>query len=443
MSWVTSYLLNKSRKKNIPNFCSFLLIAHIGNSSCHAFELGYKNGLKIKSDDGAFELGLNGRAHLDVHSIFPDAANANYPAFGSQLLNHNDRDGFNWRRTYATLTGKIHNINFKFENDFAVNATTAFPHSLREAWVATQLGPGQITIGQFKAYRGLEELTSSNEITLMERPSTSSTGLYSGRQFLTGIGYRGMIGEKLGFGVYTMSLSHFGLPFSGISYGGRAVWLPWNQPGKTLHLGFSVSRDTANKDSLSARIVDIYGGREGINKSLGIAGAALGSPVHNSQTTFSAEAAYAVRSLTLQGEYAISRLDNTHLLQNQLKDSLIQAFYVQASWFVTGEEAVYKKDRWAFGKPRPSNPWGAIELVVRYDLAENTSQNLQANPCKTGTSKCQVEIMTFGANWYPNPHVRFMFNYYLTESMIGINDSSSLTQKDNLSAFSFRTQFNF
>ncbi len=443
MSWVISYLLNKKRKNNIPNLCSFMLMAHIGNSSCHAFELSYKNGLKIKSDNGAFELGFNGRAHLDVHSIFPDATNANYPAFGSQLLNHTDRDGFNWRRTYATLTGKIHNINFKFENDFAVNATTAFPHSLREAWISTRLGPGQITIGQFKPYRGLEELTSSNEITLMERPSTSSTGLYSGRQFLSGIGYRGMIGEKLGFGVYAMSLSHFGLPFSGISYGGRVVWLPWDQAGKTLHLGFSLSRDTANKDSLSARIVDIYGGREGINKSLGIAGAALGSHTHNSQTTFSAEAAYAIGSLTLQGEYAISQLDNTHLLRNQLKDSLIQAFYIQTSWFVTGEEAVYKKDRGAFGKPPPSNRWGAIELVMRYDLAENTRQNFQADPCKTGTSKCRVEIMTFGANWYPNPHVRFMFDYYLTEAMIGITDSNPLAHKDNLSAFSFRTQFSF
>ena len=61
---------------------------------------------------------------------------------------------------------------------------------LRETWVSTKLGSGLVTVGQFKPYRGMEELTSSNEITLMERPSTSSTGIYNGRQFLMGMGYK-------------------------------------------------------------------------------------------------------------------------------------------------------------------------------------------------------------------------------------------------------------
>lgn len=168
-------------------FCSLILLANMSIASCHAVDFTYKGGPRIKTEDGNFEIGLNGRGHFDVHSLYPDQANPDYPAFGSQLLNSNDREGINWRRTYATITGKFYDINFKFENDFAVNATTAFPHSLREAWVAARLGPGQLTLGQFKPYRGLEEITSSNEITLMERPSTSSTGIYNGRQFLTGL----------------------------------------------------------------------------------------------------------------------------------------------------------------------------------------------------------------------------------------------------------------
>ncbi|MDO9311340.1 MAG: porin, partial [Nitrosomonas sp.] len=209
--------------KSTIKFCGLVMLTSIGIASCYAASFTYKGGPRIKSDDGNFEIGLNGRAHLDVHSLYSDNANPDYPAFGSQLLSGNDRDGFNWRRTYATLTGKIHDLSFKFENDFAVNAISPFPHSLREAWVSAKLGPGQLTLGQFKPYRGLEEITSSNEITLMERPSTSSTGIYSGRQFLTGIGYRSMIRDNLGFGINVMSLSHFGLPFEGITYGGRAV----------------------------------------------------------------------------------------------------------------------------------------------------------------------------------------------------------------------------
>lgn len=429
--------------KNTIKLCGFVMLTNISIASCHAFNFAYKGGSRIKSDDGNFEVGLNGRGHFDAHSVYPDDTNPDYPAFGSQTLSGNDRDGFNWRRTYTTLTGKIYGVNFKFENDFAVNATSAFPHSLREAWVSTKLGPGQLILGQFKPYRGLEELTSSNEITFMERPSTSSTGIYSGRQFLTGIGYRSMIRDNLGIGIDVMSLSHFGLPFEGITYGGRAVWLPINKEDSTLHLGFSVSRDTSNKNSLSAGIVDIYGGRQGVSQSLGVAGASFGAPNSNNQSTLSAETAYSIGSLTLQGEYAISMLDNTHQTGGNIKNSTIHAFYAQASWFVTGENAVYRKDRGAFGKPQPNGKWGALEIAGRYDLAENFNQSLTADPCSTGTSKCQVQIITLGVNWYPCQGIRFMLNYYITEATTGNTGLGTSTRDDNLHVLSFRTQISF
>lgn len=420
-----------------------MLLVCAGALSCHAADFSYKNGFRIKAENGNFELGLNGRAHFDVHSLYPDPINSAYPAFGSQLLSAGHGDGFNWRRTYATLTGRIYGLNFKFEDDFAINATTGFPHSLREAWVAAKLGEGQLTIGQFKPYRGLEEITSSNEITFMERPSTSATGMYSGRQFLTGIGYRALLKNNLGFGIYAMSLAHFGLPLEGVSYGGRTVWLPIDRENHILHLGLSISRDTANKDSLAARIVDVYGGRQGVGQSLGAAGAGFGAPGSNSQSTFAAEAAYAIGSLTLQSEYAIALLDRTHQANGNSRDSTIQAFYTQASWFVTGESATYRKDRGAFGKPQPQHKWGAIEIAGRYDFAENFTQNIIEDPCKTGTSKCQVQIITLGVNWYPFQNMRFMLNYYLTEAMIGHAGLGTPARTDHLSVLSVRTQISF
>lgn len=166
-----------------------------------------KAGFKISSDNGNFEAGFNARAHLDVHSFSPEAVSA--LPFGSQLSG-DDRDGFNWRRTYAALTGRIHDLSFKFETDFAAGS---FPGSLRETWISTSLGPGQMILGQFKPYRGMEELTSSNEITLMEHPSTSSTGIYSERQFLVGEGYKGVLADQLGYGGDVMMLANAGTPY--------------------------------------------------------------------------------------------------------------------------------------------------------------------------------------------------------------------------------------
>lgn len=417
-----------------------IFLIYLSITTCYATDFG---GLKLKSVDGKVEFALNGRGHFDVHSLYPDSANANNPAFGSQLLSSNDRDGFNWRRTYATLTGKIYGVNFKFENDFAINATTEFPHSLREAWISAKLGPGQLTIGQFKPYRGLEEITSSNELTLMERPSTSSTGIYNGRQFLTGFGYRSLIRDNIGLGVHVMSLAHFGQPVEGISYGGRAVWLPIDQAGHILHLGLSLSRDTTDKHSISAKIVDVYGGRQGISQHLGTAGAGDASSGSPSQSTISTELAYSINSLTLQAEYALAKLDHTHSVNQEIRDSTIQAFYLQGSWFVTGEQAVYKKDRGAFGKPKPTRGWGALELAGRYDFAENLQQSRIDDPCRTSTSKCQVQVITFGVNWYPTANIRFMLNYYISEAMLGTLGLGVTPHKDHLSTLSFRTQINF
>lgn len=86
---------------------------------------------------------------------------------------------------------------------------------------------------------------------------------------------------------------------------------------------------------------------------------------------------------------------------------------------------------------------GALEFAGRYDLAENINQNLAADPCRTGTSKCQVQVITLGVNWYPYQGIRFMPNYYLTEAMTGHADVGAPTQKDNLSVLSVRTQISF
>lgn len=405
-----------------------------------AFTFETKGSPTIKSKDGNFEMVFGARAHLDVHSFNDDKSNPAYPPFGSQVPNSHPDDGFNFRRGYTDVTARFYDLSFKFQNDFAAGT---FPGSLREVWVGAKLGPGQLTIGQFKAYRSMEELTSSNEITMMERPSTSSSGIYSGRQWMMGVGYKGIFADQLGYAVDIMSVAHTGMPIAGSSYGGRLFWVPFAEEGNTLHFGFSCSRDDPSSESLSAKVVDVYGGRRGISKSLGIAGAGMGPSHADSQTTFEVEAAYSIGPVTLQGEYANSRLDNTHLVGGMQKDSTIQAYYVQGSWFVTGERSIYRKERGAFGKPKPISKWGALELAIRYDLAENTSQSLAADPCGTGTSKCQVQIITLGANWYVRQGLRFMLNYYVTEAGIGHAGNSATDRRDNLSVISFRTQLSF
>lgn len=131
------------------------------------------------------------------------------------------------------------------------------------------------------------------------------------------------------------------------------------------------------------------------------------------------------------------------MLGGASRRSTVQACYLQGSWFVTGEKTIYRKDRGAFGKPNPVSKWGALELAVRYDVVENLDQSLIADPCRTGTSKCRVEVITRGANWYVRQGLRFMLNYYITEADIGNTGPGRPRRRDMPSVISFRTQLSF
>ena len=425
---------------NILKCCALVVSIGANVGWAHSFVIDIKGKPQIRSDDGNFEMVLGGRAHLDVSSFSDDKPDPAYPAFGSQIPGDESRNGFDFRRGWLDVAGKYYDLDFIVQNNFASEIS---PRGLLRVWASIGLGPGRVTVGQFKPHRSMEELTSSNEITLMERPSNSTAGIYSGRQWLVGVAYQGVFADQLGYAADAMSLTRIGMPIAGSSYGGRLYWAPRQREGDTLHFGLSYSRDTPTDQSLTAKAVDVYGGRRGFTQSYGVAGAAMGPSGNRSQSTLSLEAAYALGPVTLQGEYAAAKLDNTHLLAGAQRDSHVHAYYVQASWFITGERTVYQKELGVFRKPKQFGKWGAVEIAARYDAMENRDQSLVADPCGTGTSKCRTQVLTLGLNWYVRKGVRFMLNYYLTKNAIGNAGPGTPNRTDTPSAISFRTQLNF
>lgn len=442
-----------------------------------------KGGIKIKTEDGRFEANVNGRIHFDAY-VFDDDAQPSTVSnrFGS-MTGFNERGGFAFRRTYLTLTGKAYGWKYKFEHDFSAEGGSATCSAVdlpvqgvdadqdgeidagsvnpapftpsctiantgasgfREMWVSTNLGPGELVLGQFKPYRGMEELTSSNEITMIERPVTTATGIYAGRQFLMGLGYKGTAINKMFYGVHAMSLNAANNTNEGLSYGGRVTFAPLVAEGSVIHLGLSASVDDFDTGAANVTSAFPYAGRRGPSQAFGIAGAASGPSLDNSQTTIALEAATQFGPFILQAEAAQASLDNTHLVGGAQQDSDVLAWYAQAGWFVTGERAPYKLDRGAFGKPKPNAGWGAIEVTARYDVIENKDQSATANPCNLGggATGCEASTITAGVNWYVNPNVRLMLNYYMGEADRGLTAANSVAS-DEPSAITLRTQFAF
>lgn len=395
-----------------------------------------KGGLKVKTDDGRFEMNIGGRIHFDTF-LFSEDEDA---LFGSAGLTN--RGGTAFRRQYLTLSGKAYGWKYKYEHDFT--AATGGP-STREMWVSTNVGPGEIIIGQFKPFRGMEELTSSNEITMMERPVASASGIYAGRQFLMGLGYKGIVADQFGYGVDVMSLNSAGTTSEGMSYGGRGYWFPMSEDGRTVHLGVSYSVDHEDVGSAAASPAFTYGGRRGAVVNFGSpGGAGVTATTTGDQDTWALEAAAAFGPFTAQAEYANASLEESDGTQ----DSDVTAYYLQASWVITGEPKPYKKDRGAFGNPKPNGAYGAWELAARYESIENKDEDGANALCTITTglvpagfgaataTECSVDQITLGVNWYVNPNVRFMLNYYMAQADAG-------TSEDEPDAWSLRTQFAF
>lgn len=401
-----------------------------------------KGGIKVKTEDGRFEASIGGRIQFDHRTFMTDGDATNFGSGATGFAQ--DRGGFNFRRAYMTLGGKLYGFKYKFEYDLA--GSTSNPAStFRELWISTNVGPGEVFIGQFKPYRGMEELTSSNEITMIERPVTSASGIYNGRQFLAGVGYKGIMADQLGYSVSYQGLTAAGgTSTEGFVAGTRLYWFPFSGEGETLHVALSHYVDkergatggTSNTGSFNTSFT--YGGRVG--QALTIA--QVGNNQPGVQATTALELAGSIGPVTLQGEYARANYSNAYTFGGTSQTATVQAYYAQASWFVTGESKQYKKDRGAFGSPKPNNDFGAVELTARYETIANLSTSVNSNAGCTITGAttaddCAVRQATVGANWYVNPNVRFMMNYYMAQANLGRAGA------DRPEAFTVRTQLSF
>jgi phosphate-selective porin OprO/OprP len=391
-----------------------------------------KGGLTVKTDDGRFEFKIGGRFHLDAYAF--DGCQVG----GVDCPDGTTLGGMFLRRGYLTNTGKLYGWKFKQEFDLAASNTNP-QATWREAWVGTELLGGELIIGQFKPFRSMEELTSSNDILMMERPYSSASSLYGGgaRQFQMGVGY------KLPFSMGMWALSGYNLhaigqaATDGMGVSTRVTFLPVESETTNLHLGLVYGVDNFGRTgtglpATGGPAAATIAGRNGTNQVTSLTSTALGTTAPaESQTTYSGEAAASFGPGFVQAEYANSTLGQAA----GVSDMDVTSYYVQGSFFLTGETKPYKKDRATFGSPKPIGENGAWELKARYDFIES--------PDKTGaTGKPEVTQITAGVNWYANPNVRLMLDYSMGEQET-TNTTSGAKTDTELNAIGLRTQLSF
>ncbi|MFU8831157.1 MAG: OprO/OprP family phosphate-selective porin [Wenzhouxiangella sp.] len=341
----------------------------------------------------ALEINPRGRVHVDY---------AVHDEDNSEL-----GDGFRARRARLGLSGKIDDDwAFQIEYDFAENSSSANDVYLRyTGWSA-----GNLTIGHFKVPFGLEEITSSNNISLIERSLPTTTFAQSRRM---GIGYShggdNWTVAVMGFGQGQGSGVRSTTGDEGLGIGGRFTFNPIKTDSTLIHLGIAASTEQPEDSNLDQVRFRTRPESRPTNVRLVDTGAINDVSRINQ---LGLEAAWQSGPFSVQGEYMRADVSRS----GGFSDVDFSGWYVSGSWVLTGESRGYRGG--VFRGVTPTKPGGAWELTARV-----SNVNLDDGVVEGG----EQDNWTIGVNWYANSRVRFMANYInVSTDRRGVSDDPGI-----------------
>jgi len=289
------------------------------------------------------------------------------------------------------------------------------------------LPAGTLRVGRFDPDFGLEQATSSNWTTGIERSAmwdlaadVADIGEGHGVQF-------DHAGASLygGVGAFHRTGSH------GVV--ARAAFAPDVGGRRVVHLGVSLAGERLDGDD--GRIRTRLGVRGVTEHDDGnrvtLARALDNGASFDRHRLIGLEFAAAAGAFSVQAEALQRRLSGGPLPR------VARAHYLQLAWTLTGERRPYEIDGAKFGRIAPANPrLGAWELFYRHDrLGVRGEPGLLSGGRDQGRARAHV----FGVNWYANEWLR------LSADVLRARTDSIVNDVDNQSgdAFSLRLQMVF
>jgi phosphate-selective porin OprO and OprP len=346
------------------------------------------------------EFNLRGRFHLDAAYFDEDDV-----PLSSAILNRRARLGVSGRLN-DTWSGQI-------EYDFAENGVAA-----NDVFLRRRLGAGLLTIGQFKVPMGLNELTSSNNITFIERSANSNVVVDARR---LGIGYA-WFGDGVGFQTmaYSRRMGESQAGDTPIGVAGRLIFSP-KFGDSLLHFAASVAYED-RQDYTQLRFRDRPEARPDGNRLID-----TGNVTDVSSTTkFGLEAAFQSGPFSVEAEYLQSDVDRTG------SSPTFSGYHVQASYVLTGQARGYRE-----GVFRGVNPGtdGAWEIAARFSSVDLTDGGFVGG---------EQQNITLGLNYYATANVRFMANLIRVD-VSGSNATVGgiVVGDESPNIFLVRAQYNF
>jgi phosphate-selective porin OprO/OprP len=384
-----------------------------------------ENGLGLKSKDGNNTAQFTGRLHNDYRQYSP--------SYGANQTTDSYQNLTEIRRARFGVRGQLQK-DFKYEivgnfgNDVGASSSST---TMDVAWVNYAANPeAQFQFGLFKMPFSLEQLTSSNNIDMMERSLIGQTEgeLIPAKE--TGFMLHGV--PKPGI-TYALAVSrgrgNKDAVADNFDYIGRITTNIAELQGSkayTLHLGAAYSMGTTK-----GGVTPASGRTESRSQNAWFTGPALSGITD--RTRQGLEAAFAYNAFKVQAEQFNFTYDPTTGNNQEIK-----GYYVLAAYNLTGESYNYKDG--VFGAIKPANPLdkggkGAVQVNVR--MSEFDASNITVVAGKSN----RATAMTYGITWFATDNLRFMVNYVDTKFDALVGSSGSRVTGDK--AIMFRSQLNF
>ncbi len=365
-------------------------------------------GPSPKFSYGDFSFQPFGRIHLD-YAVFSDDA-ADHP------------NGAEFRRARLGMKGTVaKDFGYKVQVDFANEGV-----NFKDVYMNyTGFDNTEIRLGSFKPGFSMEELTSANYITFIERSAPVSA--FGTGEVIGLASYFHGDNWSLTGGAFVDEAGTNSTDDEAWSVAARGTFAPVIDENVILHLGASATHrkpDQANEsfdfdataensiqraDSVSANFANV-----------------------ESANLYGLEAALVTGPFSAQGEYFVVDVDR----DSTNSDLDFSGAYAQLAWTITGESRPYKASSGTFGRIVPARPfdpknggWGAWELAGRYSTLDVSDGNVLGG---------EMDSYTIGLNWYMQKHVRLMANYISVDT-----DRNAVTPNDDPDILLFRAQVDF
>lgn len=368
-------------------------------------DLFFKNGLQAKSRDGNFEIKIGGRVIVHYREYFANPEPVSI-------------SGFTFREVKLDFKGKILK-----DWGFRVETVSTGPNfSLHEGWVSFERWSFlKAKVGQYKAPYSIEQTTSTLFLDMPERPATDRLVpgyelgvMIYGEPVEKILEYNVMVGN--GTGTLGSDLNSDKDLFARLQL--RPFAKMDNAFIKGLHLALS---GNMGKRGLATGVLP-YNYSSPSTGTAFVAKGPRGNEVRfdEDRYRFEAELAWLAGPVGVKAEYHKTR--DTYRFPGQTNSTgggaahtNHVAFFVTASWFVTGEEKGW--DRPVVKRPLfgADGGFGAVEVVGRYARFNVPGDLFSDGILSRDNSAQHVDEIAACINWYPNANVRLSVMYSYVE----------------------------